>query len=318
MGLWVAGAGLVVAGCSGAQGVEPRSGGVAETHDAGLSQGDAEVAQRDAGLKWVRPVTPAWFPDGYVLIEPATFTMGSPQDQRGAHVDEAEHEVKLSRAFWLKATEVTQAEWLAVMGQNPSQFKACGSDCPVESITWFDAVEFLNALSEREGLKPCFLWSRGRWLFRGVKCQGYRLPTESEWEYAARAGTRTAFYTGDWAHDDEITAARLEEIAWYEGNAGGSTHPVGLKRPNAWGLFDMSGNVSEWVHDRYDHYHQELETDPVGSWLPFPHITRGGGWDQGPRALRSADRMGTPPEHYSGRIGLRPARTRHKKRPRRR
>ncbi|HLC15756.1 MAG TPA: SUMF1/EgtB/PvdO family nonheme iron enzyme, partial [Thermodesulfovibrionia bacterium] len=152
----------------------------------------------------------------FAYIPPGKFMMGSTN-------------VTLSQGFFMQTTPVTQGQWKALMGNNPSRFKRCGDDCPVESVSWHDAQKFIEKLNKREGVNK------------------YRLPTEAEWEYAARAGSDTAYCFGD----DE---ARLSEYAWYDKNSDGRTHPVAKKKPNAWWLYDMHGNVWEWSEDWYGDY----------------------------------------------------------------
>jgi formylglycine-generating enzyme required for sulfatase activity len=157
---------------------------------------------------------------------------------------------------------VTQDQYAAVMGRNPSRFG--GERCPVERVSWHDAAEFCARLSEIEG-RSC------------------RLPTEAEWEYACRAGSAAAFCFGD----DE---GRVGDYAWHARNSGGRTHEVGLKRPNAWGLHDMHGNVWEWCHDWYGAYDPDAGQDPTGSPDGTLRVVRGGSWFDHPSPLRSASR----------------------------
>jgi len=178
----------------------------------------------------------------FVLIEAGTFQMGSPAGERGWDDDEGPvHEVTISQPFYLGKYEVTQGEWQAVMGSNPSRFSNCGRTCPVENVSWDDAQKFIGALNRREGMET------------------YRLPTEAEWEYAVRAGTRTAYHFGN-------AAGELYLYAWY-GDTGvffpEGTHPVGQKQPNAWGWYDMHGNVREWIVDQYRDYPSGPVTDLV-------------------------------------------------------
>ncbi|MCK6573451.1 formylglycine-generating enzyme family protein, partial [Myxococcota bacterium] len=234
-------------------------------------------------------------PAGYVTIPTGEFTMGSPSGEKGRDGDETPHRVRITRGFYLKATEVTQGEWESVMGSNPSGFTDCGKTCPVENVSWNDAVSYLNKLSDREGLGRCYDASGA---FVGLSCKGYRLPTEAEWEYAARAGTTGA------RHGD------LDAVAWYDGNSGSTTHPVGKKRSNAWGLYDMLGNVSEWTNDRYGDYADGTGTDPVGPASGEIRVRRGGSWVNNAQGVRAALRRGSTPDYRSGSLGFRPLRAR--------
>ena len=177
---------------------------------------------------------------------------------------------------------VTQVLWQRVMGNNPSRFK--GDNRPVESVSWFDAVSFCNKLSELEGVESVYTINGSdvhcNWL-----AKGYRIPTEAEWEYSARANE--AFkYSG---------SNEIDEVAWYDGNSGDETHPVGEKKPNAFGLYDMNGNVYEWCWDWYGSYSSDSQTDLSG---PFGHSTRtrrGGGWCSIVRDARVSFRDGVSP-----------------------
>ncbi len=257
---------------------------------------------------------------GYVLIEAGVFTMGSPvgevgrcgpvggaQDCGSAEFNEVEHEVTLSRPFYLKATEVTQGEWNEVMHTSPSESGNCGLNCPVERVSWNGAVDYCNALSEDEGLPDCYNANRE---FVGGGCLGYRLPTEAEWEYAARAGSTEATYEGDLVEDACGRDAVLVNIAWYCENSGQTPHPVGEKRPNAWGLSDMLGNVYEWTNDGWAAYVGGPEPDPRG---PQPaggfRVFRGGSWLNYGRSARAAFRSSGTPDGSGSDAGLRPARS---------
>lgn len=171
------------------------------------------------------------------------------------------HRVTLSKGFQMMSTEVTQAQWQAVMGNNPSYFK--GENLPVESISWKDIQGFIQKLNTGSNI--------------------YRLPSEAEWEYAARAGSTTNYSCGD----DESC---LTEFAWYIPNSSNSSHPVGQKKPNALGLFDMHGNVSEWVEDRYEVYSADAVTDPKGASKGDYRLQRGGNWNNYAKECRSAAR----------------------------
>ena len=262
------------------------------------------------------PSTP---PAGFELIPSGSFTMGSPADEPGRSDDEEQHRVTISRDFWLQSTEVTQGEWLELMGSSPSYYSECGENCPVERVSWWDAVSYCNALSRREGLEECYelrgcsgvvgggcasgeRFCLGNYECRGVdfvglSCLGYRLPTESEWEYAARAGTTGSRY------------GELDVIAWYYGNSGGRTHEVGVKAPNAWGLYDMLGNVAEWTWDLYGDYPRVDERDPLGHSGGSSRVFRGGGWGGAAHRVRSALRRHDLPAYRLLHLGFRPART---------
>ena len=201
--------------------------------------------------------------------------MGTPRGADNRECDETEHSVTITRVFCMKATEVTQGEWQSVMGNNPSYFKDCGANCPVEQVNWDDAAGYANALSRREGLPECYAGST----FSGLTCAGYRLPTEAEWEYTASAGNTGPTY-GD-----------RESVAWYNLNSGGATHPVGQKQPNAWGLYDMLGNVGEWTGDWYDTYPATV-TDPTGPTTSYARVVRGGSWMSGDRDDQPRTRCG--------------------------
>ena len=192
------------------------------------------------------------------------------------------HEVKLP-SFRLGATPVTQAQFENIMNENPSTFK--GSDLPVTNTGAMLVERFLNRLSRRAGLQPCYDEKTRKSDFSK---NGFRLPTEEEWEYACRAGTKTHFYTGS-------TAADLDHAGWYLGNSGGTTHPVGQKEPNTWGLYDMHGNVFEFCEDNwntamcYGRYLPE-GADPTFNYYHDMRVTRGGCWFSEPSVCRSAAR----------------------------
>jgi formylglycine-generating enzyme required for sulfatase activity len=236
-----------------------------------------------------------------VLIPSGDFLMGSPDSDKDAFDDEKpQHRVAISRSFSLGAYPVTQEEYQRVMGQNPSEFEGSGR-LPVEMATWFDAVTFCNRLSEAEKRTPFYKVTDLEVSIRGG--DGYRLPTEAEWEYACRAGTTTRYSFGD---DDD----QLAEYTWYHGNSGGQTHPVGQKPPNTWGLYDMHGNVWEWCWDWYDarSYGQSPVDDPSGPLRSTARVVRGGSWYRDPRNLRSADRYWHAPEDRRNCLGFRVAR----------
>ena len=199
-------------------------------------------------------------------IAPGEFLMGSPKTEVGREGHETQHKVTLTKGYFIGVYTVTQAQWRAVMGEGASRFK--GDNLPVDEVVWSDAVSFCKKLSEKEGRR-------------------YRLPTEAEWEFACRAGTTTVFNTGD----DE---AALAEAGWFGGKSDtDSTHPVGQKKPNAWGLYDMHGNVWQWCNDGFGPHPHDAVTDPVGSADESRHVLRGGDWRCPPRLCRSAKRFGS-------------------------
>ncbi len=222
-------------------------------------------------------------------IPAGTFLMGSPKGDIGAAFNESDrlkakdyyqHEVTLSRAFLIGVTEITQAQYRRVTGQNPSVFK--GDDLPVDNVSWDDAVKFCELLSAKTG-------------------KVVRLPTEAEWEYACRAETSTRYYFGQ-----DPDHAFLADHAWYEANSGRRTQPVGKKTPNRWGLHDMGGNVWEWCSDFFKGpYEDKTVTDPRGAPAGDTRVMRGGCWDTGPLSARSANRGGIIPSRATSRFGFR-------------
>jgi formylglycine-generating enzyme required for sulfatase activity len=227
-----------------------------------------------------------------VLISAGEFLMGSAKaDDPDAYEDEQpRHRVRISQPFYLGQTEVTQGQYRAVTGHNPSLFKA-SDDLPVENVSWNDAVAFCEKLNAME---------------KGSLAGAiYRLPTEAEWEYACRAGSTTRYSFGN-------DAASLGEFAWYFENTGGKTHPVGQKRPNAFNLFDMHGNVYEWCQDGYqaDYYRESPAADPPGPSRAWDRVIRGGCWDDLPRYARSAYRFRYTPGFQIHNLGFRLARAR--------
>jgi formylglycine-generating enzyme required for sulfatase activity len=211
-----------------------------------------------------------WIPAG-------TFRMG------GARYNQKPvHQVQITQPFYLGKYPVTQAEWQAVMGSNPSRFK--GTNRPVETVSWEEVQEFIAKLNAREA------------------GERYRLPTEAEWEYACRAGSKTAYSFGE---DDSL----LGEYAWYDGNSGNETHPVGEKLANGWGLHDMHGNVWEWCqdwyHSKYCRGRAGPDVDPVGPPTGSHRVVRGGSWYCTPWYLRSATRGYVTPGYRGNGLGFR-------------
>ena len=217
----------------------------------------------------------------FVLIPAGEFMMGSPSGEKGSYGDEGPvHEVTINNPFYMGKYPVTQKQWEKVMGNNPSSFK--GEDRPVESVSWENVQEFVKKLNEKEGANK------------------YRLPSEAEWEYACRAGKQTRYSFGD----DE---SKLNEYAWYSENSGGETHPVGQKKPNPWSLYDMYGNVLEWVQDKW---HDNYEGAPSNgsAWedrFGFARVLRGGSWNGDAGSCRSANRVRYFSGVLSGNLGFR-------------
>jgi formylglycine-generating enzyme required for sulfatase activity len=252
-------------------------------------------------------------PPGFVFIQGGTFTMGSPPSEPDGQDDEVQHSVTVS-SFYMGKYEVTQKEWRKVMGNNPSYFNIKGEDLPVESVSWNDAVKYCNKRSEMEGLNPAYT-IKGKDVIWNRKANGYRLPTEAEWEYACRAGTTTPFNTGNNITTDQANYAGNHP---YNGNARGTsrrkTTPVGSFAPNLWGLYDMHGNVDEWCWDWYGKYSREVQTDPRGAVYGAYRVLRGGSWFGYAGYMRSAQRSFDHPRgrfsyvSYLSYIGFRVAR----------
>ena len=226
-----------------------------------------------------------------VQIPGGTFTMGSSANERGRSNNEGpQHQVTVS-PFCMEKYPVTQAEYQAVMGTNPSNFK--GENLPVEQVNWFDAVEYCNKRSVSEGLTPAYTIN-GSNVSWNAEADGYRLPTEAEWEYACRAGTQTPFSIGT-----------VDEAGWHSGNSDNQTHPVGEKQPNPWGLYDMHGNVLEWCWDWLGNYSAGAQTDPQGAASGTNRVYRGGCWRFTAMQTRSAFRFGNHPYLRSHLVGFR-------------
>ncbi|KPA09462.1 Sulphatase-modifying factor domain protein [Candidatus Magnetomorum sp. HK-1] len=223
----------------------------------------------------------------FVFIPPGKFMMGSPQDEKGRSSDEVQHEVILTKGFYMQTTEVTQGQWMAVMGKNPSYFQQCGKECPVEQVSWNGTQEFIQKLKSMDGNSA------------------YRLPTEAEWEYAARAGSKTAFANGEIKELICGLDPNLDKMGWYCGNSQDKTHPVAQKQANAWGLYDMHGNVWEWCADWFGDYPKLQATDPVGSKKGSSRVLRGGSWYDFAGGCRSANRDWYVPTGRGGRFGFR-------------
>ncbi len=296
----------------------------------------------DSELIWPNCYAEEELTDDFAMIGRGKFTMGSPADEpfRAEYTYDVEllHHVTLTRDFEISQYETTQSEYASLTGWNPSINTSCGSDCPVEGLTWYDMAAYLNRMSIEAGLPTCYEFSNVTCIddtfvgsdymschnnptngiftatltLNGISsvydCLGYRFPTDAEWEYAARAGTQTSFYGGmidqEWCEEDS-----LDPYAWYCGNAENQMHPVGQLEPNSWELYDMIGNASEAV------WNQWFEGAPVDAIDPengtsFNRIVRGGAFSSGSQDCRSASRTSTQPPQYSNNtIGFRAARS---------
>ncbi len=225
----------------------------------------------------------------FVYIKPGTFMMGSPSSEVGRDNYEKQHKVTLTKSFYMQTTEVTQGQWKAIMGENPSWFDNCGDDCPVERVSWNDVQKFIHKLN---------LQSSGK---------TYRLPTEAEWEYACRAGTTTPFNTGNCL---STTQANYDGQNTYwrcsKGKDRDKSISVATFKPNVWKLYDMHGNVWEWCQDWYaDNYPTGSIVDPVGPDTGKARVIRGGGWDGGEKFARSAFRRRYIPDSHPYGTGFR-------------
>jgi formylglycine-generating enzyme required for sulfatase activity len=242
----------------------------------------------------------------FIVIPSGAFMMGSPESELGREADETQFHVVIGKKFMIGKNEVTQSQWSETMGTNPSHFKDCGQNCPVENVSWNDVQEFIGRYNEKHG-------------------GGYRLPTEAEWEYAARAGAATAFHTGDITQESCGSDPALDRAGWHCGNSAADypgcdmlsdkgqlqcsgVQPVGGKEPNAWGLYDTHGNVYEWTSSWLGPYPSGESTDPAGPETGRFRVVRGGSWDRPAKYCRAADRRGVRADIRDKSIGFRLAR----------
>ena len=213
-------------------------------------------------------------------IPAGTFMMGSPVTEKGRDLDETQHEVELTEPYWMGETEITQGQWQAVMGGNSPGMSHDDPNLPVQGVSWNDAQEFLKELNLRSTLNDDWMWA---------------LPTEAQWERACRAGT-TGVFAGD-----------LEDMAWHGGNSGNKVHPVGGRKANAWGLYDMHGNVWDWCADWFGDYPSHSVTNPTGPATGSARVARGGAWCTVGMSCRSANRSKFAPGERGIIIGFRVA-----------
>ncbi len=299
-GAWAAGIGGGAVAGAALAGVVPGAAGVLGFLALlGIAAALAASGEPVAVLESPSPVVPPPLVD-LVQIPGGSFRMGSPESEEGRWDDEGPvHEVRLS-PFACMRFPVTRRLYAEILGKDPGWPEGDADDRPVNNVSWREAIELCNRLSEREGLEPCYR-IKGEEVEWNRAAGGYRLLTEAEWEYACRAGTQTRWFFGD---EEE----RLGGHAWYDANSKGQPQPVGHKLPNAWGLHDMHGNVWEWCWDRFGKYSFELLRDPTGPDAGTGRAVRGGSFAVSSRVLRSAVRYGGRPAFRGGGVGFRCAR----------
>ena len=245
------------------------SNSVSLSSNTSVSQTGSNIVKEEFNVKGVK--------FNMIRVEGGTFSMGATPEMEKPYKDEKPaHEVTLS-TYYMGETEVTQALWQAVMGSNPSFFK--GDNLPVESVSWDDCQVFISKLNQLTGRR-------------------FSMPTEAQWEYASRGGNKSR-------HTQYSGSNNIDEVAWYDGNSGIKTHPVGLKQKNELGLYDMSGNVWEWCSDKYGNYSSSSQTNPTGPSSGDDRVFRGGGWFFGPGGCRSSSRFHNLPSCRNGDLGLR-------------
>lgn len=268
---------LVVTGC-GPQSSPPEST-AAKAPAPSATVAPSNSAPAPAAVAVASPAPAVATASDAVRVAGGKFLMGDKDE-----VDAPPHEVTV-RSFLMDRNLVTQEQYEKAMGDNPSRWK--GDKNPVEQVRWSDAVRYCNKRSELAGLQPCYDLTTWKCNFDAT---GYRLPTEAEWEYACRAGSTTAYFFGD-------SPAKLGNYAWFDRNAGGRPHPVGQKQPNAWGLFDMAGNVWQWCNDFYavEYYGKSPKDDPRGPDTGDKKVVRGGAWRFGAETCRSGYRYNESP-----------------------
>jgi formylglycine-generating enzyme required for sulfatase activity/serine/threonine protein kinase len=350
---WYAIAGMVVVVVAAAVvGIGPRSGAPIAGADIGLDADRpifllGEVCSSGIECETERCSNGRCAPTGFSFVPAGSFSMG-PTFVIPGGVPVPAVEVRLTEPLWVESTEVTQGSWSEVMGSNSSRFPSCGRECPMERVSWYDAALYANARSVAEDLSRCYVLTgcagdptggcsadspdrcigsfRCAAVSRVAHCSGYRLPTEAEWEYAARAGAETPLPGGPIVVDDLMASEQLDETAWYGGNSVAGyvgavscadwngrvethqrcgTHPVGFKPPNRWGLYDVIGNVSEWTADGFAQLHELEGTDPVGPLALPDRPVRGGAWSSFASHCRLGFRDAAPPDTRAANLGFR-------------
>lgn len=303
---------LMLCACGG-ETTEPDTESSTDNHsEKTTTANEKEMNEKETNEKEINNMETN-LPENFVLISGGTFQMGSPEDEAWRVEDETLHTVTVSD-FYMSIYELTQAEYREVVGTNPSSF--LGDNLPVENISWLDAVRYCNARSEKEGLTPVYTidnqnvtWNRS--------ANGYRLPTEAEWEYACRAGTTTPFntetsisaeecnYYGHYPYEIENNYFSQGNLDTQPGEYRQTTVAVDSFSPNRWGLYNMHGNVGEWVWDYYGAYGTDEQTDPTGAETGTLRVYRGGGWNDFAKNMRSAYRATLAEEKGSFNIGIR-------------
>jgi formylglycine-generating enzyme required for sulfatase activity len=257
-----------------------------------------EVAQAEKMILGMELPTLQDAPTPFVWVPSGGFQMGSPITEVDRFPEEKQHPVRITRSFYMSTTEITQGLYESVMNENPSAL--LDPELPVNQISWYDTIRFANRLSLKEGLETCYIINGKQVSWpKEAECEGYRLPTESEWEYAARGNAPGKYAGGD----------SIEKVAWYEANSSNRIQPAAGKEANILGLYDMSGNVWEWVWDGYGAYPTEEAIDPTGEDLSAYRIRRGGSAGHMSRYSRSAYRIRVTPSFQSNELGFRIVRT---------
>ena len=289
----------------------------AQPPDQGVVQDQAVAADLgDAGS------TDASGTAGWITVTAGKFYMGSPTTESCRDTNnEVYHEVTLTKNYEIATTEVTRSEFYQVMNYSPSMASGCTSACPVDNVSWSEAAAYCNALSASKSLGACYSCTGTgssvsctvdtTYASSGAiySCPGYRLPTGAEWEFAARSGTTTPLYNGAITSCTGIDS-NADAIAWYKMNASNSSHPVKGKKANAWGLYDMAGNVTEWTNDFYqENLGSSSVSDPTGPTTGTLMVLRGGSWNQETSYLRSASRFKVAATGRSAFIGFRCVKT---------